>query len=50
MTARACSSTLHAGGCHEHSDVRTNPDGSMSLGGGYLESLHPWPEETPAEA
>lgn len=33
----------HAGGSHEHSDVRSHPDGSMSLGRGYLASLHPWP-------
>ena len=33
----------HAGGSHEHSDVRFNEDGSMSLGKGYLDSLHPWP-------
>ena len=33
----------HAGGSHEHSDVRFNKDGSMSLGKGYLDSLHPWP-------
>lgn len=33
----------HAGGSHEHSDIRFNDDGSMSLGKGYLESLHPWP-------
>lgn len=39
----------HAGGSHEHSDVRMNPDGSLSLGSGYLESLYPWPEETPAD-
>lgn len=35
----------HAGGSHEHSDIRTNADGSMSIGGGYLDSLYPWPEE-----
>lgn len=34
----------HAGGSHQHSDVRANPDGSLSMGGGYLDSLHPWPE------
>ncbi|MGG6382438.1 ABC transporter ATP-binding protein [Paenarthrobacter sp. NEAU-H11] len=33
----------HAGGSHQHSDVRLNDDGSMSLGKGYLDSLHPWP-------
>lgn len=33
----------HAGGSHQHSDVRFNEDGSMSLGKGYLDSLHPWP-------
>ncbi|MGK3957505.1 hypothetical protein ACLKOZ_15100 [Arthrobacter sp. R4] len=33
----------HAGGSHEHSDVRFNEDGSMTLGKGYLDSLHPWP-------
>ncbi|MDR7161793.1 hypothetical protein [Arthrobacter sp. BE255] len=33
----------HAGGSHEHSDVRFNEDGSMSLRKGYLDSLHPWP-------
>jgi hypothetical protein len=34
----------HAGGSHQHSDIRTNADGSMSLGKGYLDSLHPWPQ------
>jgi hypothetical protein len=34
----------HAGGSHQHSDVRFNQDGSMSLGEGYLDSLHPWPQ------
>lgn len=33
----------HAGGSHQHSDVRFNQDGAMSLGKGYLDSLHPWP-------
>jgi hypothetical protein len=33
----------HAGGSHQHSDVRTNDDGSMVLKPGYLDSLHPWP-------
>lgn len=33
----------HAGGSHQHSDVRFNGDGTMSLGKGYLDSLHPWP-------
>lgn len=33
----------HAGGSHQHSDVNFNEDGSMSLGKGYLDSLHPWP-------
>lgn len=33
----------HAGGSHQHSDIRFNEDGSMSLGKGYLDSLHPWP-------
>jgi hypothetical protein len=33
----------HAGGSHQHSDVRTNADGSMTLKPGYLDSLHPWP-------
>lgn len=33
----------HAGGSHQHSDVRYNQEGSMSLGKGYLDSLHPWP-------
>ena len=33
----------HAGGSHQHSDIRSNEDGSMSLGKGYLDSLHPWP-------
>ncbi|WP_104062299.1 hypothetical protein [Arthrobacter sp. 4R501] len=33
----------HAGGSHEHSDVRFNEDGSMALGKGYLDSLHRWP-------
>src|SRR5215207_2428442 len=30
----------HAGGSHQHSDVRFNADGSMTLGRGYLDSLH----------
>ncbi|TLM83653.1 hypothetical protein FDW83_09345 [Pseudarthrobacter sp. NamE2] len=33
----------HAGGSHQHSDIRFNEDGTMSLGKGYLDSLHPWP-------
>lgn len=33
----------HAGGSHQHSDVRFYEDGSMSLGKGPLDSLHPWP-------
>ena len=33
----------HAGGSHQHSDVRTSDDGSMTLRPGYLDSLHPWP-------
>jgi hypothetical protein len=33
----------HAGGSHQHSDIRFNEDGSMSLGKGYMDSLHPWP-------
>jgi hypothetical protein len=33
----------HAGGSHQHSDVRANKDGSMSLHPGYLDSLHAWP-------
>lgn len=33
----------HVGGSHQHSDVRTNDDGSMSVKPGYLDSLHPWP-------
>ncbi|OAD97689.1 ABC transporter ATP-binding protein [Arthrobacter sp. OY3WO11] len=33
----------HAGGSHQHSDVCISEDGSMSLGKGYLDSLHPWP-------
>ncbi|MFP5368375.1 MAG: hypothetical protein ACLGIS_16355 [Actinomycetes bacterium] len=33
----------HAGGSHQHSDIRFNEDGSMSRGKGYLDSLHPWP-------
>lgn len=33
----------HAGGSHQHSDIRFNEDGAMSLGKGYLDSLHPWP-------
>lgn len=33
----------HAGGSHQHSDIRVNEDGSMSLRKGYLDSLHPWP-------
>jgi hypothetical protein len=33
----------HAGGSHQHSDIRMNDDGSMTPGRGYLDSLHPWP-------
>lgn len=33
----------HAGGSHQHSDISTNEDGSMTLNPGYLASLHPWP-------
>lgn len=33
----------HAGGSHQHSDIRFNEDGTMSRGKGYLDSLHPWP-------
>ena len=32
----------HAGGSHQHSDIRFNEDGSMSRGKDYLDSLHPW--------
>ncbi|RAX16737.1 hypothetical protein DC347_10625 [Pseudarthrobacter sp. AG30] len=33
----------HAGGSHQHSDIRFNEDGSITRGKGYLDSLHPWP-------
>jgi hypothetical protein len=33
----------HAGGSHQHSDIRIHDDGSMTRGKGYLDSLHPWP-------
>jgi hypothetical protein len=33
----------HAGGSHQHSDIRRNGDGSMTLHPGYMDSLHPWP-------
>ncbi len=33
----------HAGGSHQHSDIRIHEDGSMTRGKGYLDSLHPWP-------
>lgn len=33
----------HAGGSHQHSDIRFNDDGTVSRGKGYLDSLHPWP-------
>ena len=33
----------HAGGSHQHSDIRFNEDGTVSRGKGYLDSLHPWP-------
>ena len=33
----------HAGGSHQHSDIRFNEDGTMSRGKDYLDSLHPWP-------
>ena len=33
----------HAGGSHQHSDIRFYEDGTMSRGKGYLVSLHPWP-------
>lgn len=34
----------HAGGSHEHSDIRIAADGSMTRHPGYLDSLHPWPQ------
>jgi len=33
----------HAGGSHQHADIRFNEDGTVSRGKGYLDSLHPWP-------
>ena len=33
----------HAGGSHQHADIRFNEDGTVSQGKGYLDSLHPWP-------
>jgi hypothetical protein len=33
----------HAGGSHQHSDIRFGADGSMTRHPGYLDSLHPWP-------
>lgn len=34
----------HAGGSHQHSDIRIAVDGSMTRHPGYLDSLHPWPQ------
>jgi hypothetical protein len=39
----------HAGGSHQHSDIRFAEDGSMTLGRGYLDSLHPWPASLPSD-
>lgn len=33
----------HAGGSHEHSDVKTDADGMITSFGGKLPSLYPWP-------
>ena len=33
----------HAGGCHQHSDARTNKEGNVTIRPGYLDSLHNWP-------
>ena len=33
----------HAGGSHQHADIRFNEDGTVSRGKGYLDSLHSWP-------
>lgn len=38
----------HAGGSHQHSNIKSSDDGSMVLGKGYLDSLHPWPQDRPA--
>lgn len=39
----------HAGGSHQHSDIRFAEDGSMALGRGYLDSLHRWPASLPSD-
>lgn len=33
----------HAGGSHQHSDIRVDEGGNMTLHTGYLDSLHNWP-------
>lgn len=34
----------HAGGSHQHSDVRLDDNGQLiGIGSGYLPPLHPWP-------
>ncbi|MGX1163471.1 hypothetical protein FBY31_4406 [Arthrobacter sp. SLBN-100] len=43
MLAASLAAIAHAGGSHQHSDIRFNEDGTMSRGKGHLDSLHPWP-------
>lgn len=33
----------HAGGSHQHSDIRFSEDGIPTLHPGYLDTLHAWP-------
>ncbi|MDQ0031514.1 hypothetical protein [Arthrobacter bambusae] len=33
----------HAGGSHQHADIRVHEDGTVTRGKGLLDSLHPWP-------
>jgi len=34
----------HAGGSHQHADIRFHEDGTVTRGKGLLDSLHPWPQ------
>lgn len=38
----------HAGGSHEHSNIRVNDGGTLTRGQGYLDPLHSWPQASPA--
>ena len=34
----------HAGGSHQHANIRFHEDGTVTRGKGLLDSLHPWPQ------